>query len=406
MASTFAWLDFDESARQRMREIVGLLQEEGTVDELGLGRIRDVFSERLFPGTSVLWRRARYLLFVPWTYQVLERDGFKQANPEAAARAVQRRLRTVLSNQPDHDGLIGLRTPDPVTPPDSILWPALRAWGIRSAGTGTLTQYRSTLRRRPLRSHHEVESDDGTPTWRAGLPPLPPEFPESASFGLEHEEARFLRDRAVEEDAIDEDRSAVRRRDSLLAWMLKADSFDATEFPWELPLDARAGDELRAAVHYAGCFSDVMHGARLSYALQLAKARESDDDVDAVEDEAADWIERITRPNRAPELVAWLADLAHFWSFVRALNPAISEGEERFVRRWSELTLDDPEGVLQLPAATTLVVEREMHVKRGKSRLSPDGRDRGDGGAIPRPMTFRWANALQIATDIRRHLVS
>src|SRR3954451_8338622 len=101
MPSTFAWLDFDESARQRMREIVGLLQEEGTVDELGLGRIRDAFSERLFPGTSVLWRRARYLLFVPWTYQLLEREGYRHADGDAAARAVQRQLRNALREQPD-----------------------------------------------------------------------------------------------------------------------------------------------------------------------------------------------------------------------------------------------------------------------------------------------------------------
>lgn len=86
MTSAFSWLDLDEPARQRMREIVEMLRESGSIDELGLGRIRDAFSDRLFPGTSVLWRRARYLLFVPWTYQALEHDGFRQPTAEAAAR--------------------------------------------------------------------------------------------------------------------------------------------------------------------------------------------------------------------------------------------------------------------------------------------------------------------------------
>ena len=35
-------------------------------DELGLGQISNALSDTLFPGTSVLLTRARYLLFIPW----------------------------------------------------------------------------------------------------------------------------------------------------------------------------------------------------------------------------------------------------------------------------------------------------------------------------------------------------
>ena len=38
-------------------------------DELGLGQIRDALSDTLFPGTSVLLTRARYLLFVSWFHR-------------------------------------------------------------------------------------------------------------------------------------------------------------------------------------------------------------------------------------------------------------------------------------------------------------------------------------------------
>src|SRR3954471_23711828 len=104
MASTFTWLDYDEQQRSRMREIVGLFQDAGTVDELGLGRVRDVFSDRLFPGTSVLWRRARYLLLVPWTYAVLDREGVTGGvTAERAARRIQRRVRDALYDARDFD---------------------------------------------------------------------------------------------------------------------------------------------------------------------------------------------------------------------------------------------------------------------------------------------------------------
>jgi len=55
MASVFAWLDTDDE-QQRMRVLIDLFKDEGTVDELGIGTIRDAFSSALFPGTSNLLR--------------------------------------------------------------------------------------------------------------------------------------------------------------------------------------------------------------------------------------------------------------------------------------------------------------------------------------------------------------
>jgi hypothetical protein len=45
-----------------------------TVDELGLGTIRHAFADMLFPGTSAPQTRARYFLFVSWTYLKIEAD--------------------------------------------------------------------------------------------------------------------------------------------------------------------------------------------------------------------------------------------------------------------------------------------------------------------------------------------
>jgi len=52
MASTFGWLDADNEQRRRMLEVVDLFKEEGTLDELGIGSIRDALADSLFPGTS------------------------------------------------------------------------------------------------------------------------------------------------------------------------------------------------------------------------------------------------------------------------------------------------------------------------------------------------------------------
>ena len=49
-----------------MREIVNLFSERESRDELGIGQVRDAISDLMWPGTSTLFTRARYFLFIPW----------------------------------------------------------------------------------------------------------------------------------------------------------------------------------------------------------------------------------------------------------------------------------------------------------------------------------------------------
>lgn len=404
MPSTFAWLDHDESARRRMREIVGLFQESGTLDELGMGRIRDAFSDRFFPGTSVLWRRARYLLFVPWTYQQIERDGFaRHPDAERAARSTFRHLRDALRTSGDTAGVIGLRRADPTTPPDAILWPALRQWGIRDDGGATLSNYRAALLRKPRPNQ---EGDDTTSVWHPRLPPDAPGFPSSVTFSLRPAEARFIADLALAEDARAGTRAA-RRKESMLAVLLRVDELLECDAPWEHPVDPRASSDLNDALHLAGCFADTIQGARLLYALRLAQLRRDDVTADETQERLERWAGSLGGA-RAAQLERWAADFPAFWSCVMRQNPRIGRGERLFVEEWARVALADPAAVVRDSAAIRMVEEREALAKGAKrARLTAaPGDDRGGGGAIPERFTYRWANALQIARDIRAGLES
>ena len=57
------------------------LTEPGAVDELGVGTIRDGFSDILFPGTSTIQTRAKYLFII--SYICLELERGKKLLPEA-----------------------------------------------------------------------------------------------------------------------------------------------------------------------------------------------------------------------------------------------------------------------------------------------------------------------------------
>lgn len=48
--SLIGWIDFSSTERERVSQVLSMLQEKGTLDELGIGQIRDAFADQLFPG--------------------------------------------------------------------------------------------------------------------------------------------------------------------------------------------------------------------------------------------------------------------------------------------------------------------------------------------------------------------
>jgi len=66
MASIFSWVDFSDEDREKMVQIIRQLRQPDTIDELGIGSVRDSIANILFPGTTTIQTRAKYMLFVPW----------------------------------------------------------------------------------------------------------------------------------------------------------------------------------------------------------------------------------------------------------------------------------------------------------------------------------------------------
>ena len=68
-------------------QIMALFQERESRDELGLGAIRDSIADHLFPGTSTIQTRLRYMPFIPWLFRMLEgRDILESQLRTEAAR--------------------------------------------------------------------------------------------------------------------------------------------------------------------------------------------------------------------------------------------------------------------------------------------------------------------------------
>ncbi|MDE6478868.1 MAG: hypothetical protein K2L45_01255 [Muribaculaceae bacterium] len=62
------FVNFNTEERKRVAKMMQLLQESEAIEELGIGRVRDHFSNTLFPGTSTLQHHAKYFVVLPALY--------------------------------------------------------------------------------------------------------------------------------------------------------------------------------------------------------------------------------------------------------------------------------------------------------------------------------------------------
>lgn len=62
------FVNFNTEEKKRVAKMMQLLQESEAIEELGIGRVRDHFSNTLFPGTSTLQHHAKYFVLLPSLY--------------------------------------------------------------------------------------------------------------------------------------------------------------------------------------------------------------------------------------------------------------------------------------------------------------------------------------------------
>ena len=399
--SSLTWLDSSEHERRSVLELVSALNEPGTLDELGIGTIRDTIADKLFPGMSTIQTRARYFLFIPWILQVVE-DGSPRG-PQARARHLQNQLRDalVVAHDPNEPGVIGREAGRNLQRwPLDIYWWGVAEWGIRRhsesissyfANLGRPSRWRLLGRAldEPVEGRRDEAADSIPSNW-AAVPPPPDGFPGVASFALTPDEARFLRERVV-----------LTHPDSLLAHILQtgqgADVYSA-KYPWDHPTAHTAPASVREWLQDARLFSLVHQGAVLLYNLMLAKELDSGEDISEFTAALASWSEEIT--SAGPDLASW--DRSSMWKRLHGANPRLRPRTREFADRWYEMTsMQNGGSIGDSTEARKLIREREHALKRARARLTyAEARDRRKGFPTSERLEFRWTQVQRITSDI------
>ena len=263
-ASSLGWLDFDAAAAERVATLLRSLQEPATLDVLGLGPVRDAFSQMLHPGTSYIHTRLRYFMFLPWIFQRLEADRVRPGDFFRRLRDDEARLIDCLRHLGPGQGVIGYRANRNLKRmPSSIYWGALWDWGLRRLplDLGGYAQRAAAFGR-----HQAARDDDGNVTdqthsmWAPLLSP-PDDFLQ-ANIGFE------LR-RKKAQDLVDNIR--YRHPQTLLASLCAKPGIAAhCTYPWDIP-ESAVPEPVAETLHHARCFSELTTGPQHTYNILVAR---------------------------------------------------------------------------------------------------------------------------------------
>lgn len=392
MISTIAWLDSTPEEQRVTRELVALFSQTESRDELGIGQVRDAFSDLLFPGTSVLQTRARYYLFVPWCYtsgraaHAYEKENFR------VGQLQERQLIKTFQDSAFDDaaGLIGSRVgPEVKNLPSTLYWSGMLTYKVRT-NPGAIG---SAARRSGGDSATEL-SERVVGEWDPGIPPAPPRFPSEVpgGFVMTPAEAEWLCGRMV-----------AAAPDTVLAHLLNRHEVigDDLRYPWH----AAPPSEFES-LHHAEWFSAVIEGAPLLYNLLIGEQYELKG-FDHVPQPVETYRTALTRwhsdfsEQYGTSLAAW--DVDRMWELAIGQNPNIGPSTRSFIDSWIAGVREgaspaDHQGLREL------VRIREKR-KGSQSRLVNEKLLASwSGSAGVGRLAYRWGNVRTVTNDILRGL--
>lgn len=283
----FGWVDFSEKDRANALGFIQALRENGAVDELGIGILRDQIADRLFPGTSTLITRAKYYVLVPRLLQEATNGNHGWNRREVMywldeqERKAAKQMIALHKDEGGSNGIIGymaLKHGAWVSRPPSVLyWNGIRTFGI-CRGDFSLAEYvkRALWYRKNrgdglgrARDEEDGSGDDRSageqyafkPLDLKGLPTGNPLM--RLDIELTPDEAAFLKNKIL-----------TNVSDSLLAFVLRNDDVDLDQFKdgncfgaFADFLKDRVSERNTACLELAQKFAEFVYIARVRYNL-------------------------------------------------------------------------------------------------------------------------------------------
>ena len=387
------WIDFSKEDRQKALDVINLLSEQGAIDELGIGIVRDAFANYFFPGTSTIQTRAKYFLIVPYILRDAI-DGRYGKDVNRILRAIDTEEKEcgikLLESNPKAEGVIGTR----VLPkgwvarkPSDIYWNGIRTYGIFCDYGLSIPEYVSLAvklntqkssaklgnRNDEAEENEKDDSDAGdimnVSFWN--LPIYHDNWRDNLTIELTNEEAFYL-DKQIQKGA----------KGTLLEYVLK-NRIDMNKYEdfvsMAAELSEKVEEKLAFMMKLACEFNNLVYMARVRFNVMLS---EEENEV-----AVSEWDRLKPQVKRRANV-----DLSAVFNKLELHNP----GTYLFLSK-----LQEAFKALDIGAADELIKKRERQLKginRAKlNRTKEVDHSKWVGGG---ELDYRFSNARRIINDI------
>ena len=380
------WVDYSREERNKIINIINLLGDQEALDELGIGVVRDAFSDMLFPGISTLQTRAKYFVLIPYLFQMAEKSALDNAFDilSSIRRNEGKLVETLVNNSPGEDGIIGSRNykngKTVKMKPSNIYWNGLRITGIlrypsvsiesvcRQIAANAIKRSEISLKT----SEKDVEQDDidAIRFGSAIFTPIVPTYDvlKEATINLTYEEAEYLKRQFL---------TSFATKNSLMAHMLR----ECHVYPsiFDVPVNC-IQEPLKTQYILSQEFAEFIYGAHLLYNIILADGCGiEDENISAINAEFEQWFNNYQSP-QLENIIAITKCTLITGKFFREFDTAIRTKD--------------------IERAKEIVTARERLVKPGRQKLR-----RPDYFSYKDPihwykLNYRYNTAKTIAEDI------
>ena len=378
--SSIGWVDFSPDHREKVRSVIDLLSTPGVIDELGIGVIRDSFSDSLFPGISTIQTRAKYFLTVPRIFKDYEKLSAKKRRRKKLSDYLREQenlcMKAMVANHEDdpQGGIIGesfaKKQGEVQRKPSSVYWTGIREFGLIRTPLSLQAFCREFANPdQPLRDliqgTDKVRGDDPDAAEHSDAaisgPSYEADWIDSLSVHLSTDEADFLSNQIQ-----------AKMPGSLLGQILldpqvRTDFLDLsadwnfTSFADEAPFLQQFPDDLQEVIAAARDFWQLMHGAHIRYNC-LLQQRHGTATIEAeFEDQWQQWLQEL-------ESFRWDRwQTAYLWYLTELHRRRVQPYTKTFVELW----IDGVRNSVGTQKLDGLVVRQEHRNKTTRARLQP-----------------------------------
>ena len=410
--SQLGWVDFSSDERNKVKLVLAALNEPGTLDELGIGQIRDAFANRLFPGLSTIQTRAKYFITIARLLRDIQNGkAMKSKTPHLWLEQQEHLLAEALVriHGDAEKGIIGAEsiTNGGVSRrPSSIYWNGLKTFGIVKYKL-SLHEFCTELGRNQYMPHlansdHQEGKDDDdvylAKRW-IELPDLIEDWQadDNLKISLSLKEAEFLKEKISTTPEVEHSVLAQILRNGGLSKLLPISSnVTSSVSSLVLNFDALASlltnhesisERCKQQIIQAQLFSLAMEGPHIRFNLLLAQANQFTTLVKTLESDFQEWLTEVKKQE------VFHPKCTNNW-FCALSGSRINPFSRTFVERWCELIANDA----TIEQLDELVKKQAKDNKKSRSLLNKKRNNENWVGI--RRLDFRWGVGRRLLADI------